>query len=85
MLQWRNPAIELDAVDNEYYRHLLTGATACGFEEFRQQVIKQVAAIRAENDAPPPSISPICVRAHKHDIDLSGQVTQILLDLGESS
>jgi hypothetical protein len=89
--QWRNLRIELDAVESEPYRQLLTGAIACGFEEFRQQIVKGVEPlVRELNEHKPhagiePNPSAICVRAHKHDMEIGEKVAQMLLDMGESS
>lgn len=86
-LQWRNRDIDLDQVHDEAHRSLLTGAIACGFEEFRQRVL---AAVQSLNQ--PSSVKPsttyhdeslaICISAHKADYDLGLQVRDILVELG---
>ena len=40
---WRTPDIRLEEIADPAYKALLTGATACGFEEFRQQVLRELA------------------------------------------
>jgi hypothetical protein len=86
-LQWRNRDINLEQVIDEDHRCLLTGAIACGFEEFRQQVL---AAVQSLNQSP--SLKPvfnnedeplaICISAHKADYDLGLQVRDILVEIG---
>ena len=85
-LQWRSREIKLENVTDEGYRQLLTGAIACGFEEFRQRVLMSIQNLRQ-----PPAEKPlgeaegslaICISASKSDRDLGLRVRDILMDLG---
>ncbi len=86
-LQWRNRDINLDQVTDEDHRRLLTGAIACGFEEFRQRVLAAVQSLNqssslkltADNEDQPLTI---CISANKADYDLGLTVRDILKDLG---
>jgi hypothetical protein len=86
-IQWRNPGINLDQVTDDNYRQLLTGAIACGFEEFRQRVLatvqslNQVSPLKSTSDNEEESLA-ICISAHKADYDLGLQVRDILVELG---
>ncbi|MFZ2172281.1 MAG: toll/interleukin-1 receptor domain-containing protein [Methylococcaceae bacterium] len=86
-LQWRNRDINLDQVTDEEHRHLLTGAIACGFEEFRQRVLAAVqslnqnSSLKSSSDDEDDSLA-ICISAHKSDYDLGQQVCEILVELG---
>lgn len=86
-LRWRSREIKLESVADEIYRQLLTGATACGFEEFRQRVITEVQnlcrPLPAEKAASEGASSlAICVNASKPDQELGLRVRDILFDLG---
>ena len=65
----------------------LLGATACGFEEFRQRVLTVIGDLKKPLPAEQ-SVSDIenelaiCVSANKADLDLGFRVRDILLDLG---
>ena len=86
-LQWRSRDIKLENVTDEGYRQLITGAIACGFEEFRQRVLTAVQNLSRPSPAEkPPSEAEgalaICISANKLDRDLSLRVRDILVDLG---
>lgn len=87
LLQWRSRDIKLENVSDENHRQLLTGAIACGFEEFRQRVLTAVQNLsRPSPGEKPPSEAEgalaICISANKSDRDLSLRVRDILVDLG---
>ena len=84
-LQWRNRDINLDQVSDEAHRQLLTGAIACGFEEFRQRVLATVQSLNQPSVIKSPSEDEslaICISANKADYDLGLQVRDILVELG---
>lgn len=86
-LQWRNRDIDLDQVHDETHRSLLTGAIACGFEEFRQRVLAAVQSLNQPSSVKPSTTYQdeslaICISAHKADYDLGLQVRDILVELG---
>jgi hypothetical protein len=87
LLQWRSRDIKLENVADEGYRQLLTGAIACGFEEFRQRVLMSIQNLRQPSPAEKPlgeaeeSLA-ICISASKSDQDLGRRVRDILVDLG---
>jgi hypothetical protein len=86
-LQWRNRDINLDQVTDEEHRRLLTGAIACGFEEFRQRVLATVQNLNQPSFLKPSRDSEdeplaICICVHKADYDLGLQVRDILVELG---
>jgi hypothetical protein len=63
----------------------LTGAIACGFEEFRQRVLAAVQSLNQQSLIKPPNeveSLAICISAHKTDYDLGMQVRDILVELG---
>jgi hypothetical protein len=86
-LQWRNRDINLDQVTDNDHRHLLTGAIACGFEEFRQRVLTAVQSLNQASSVKPISNNEdeslaICISAYKADYDLGLQIRDILIELG---
>jgi hypothetical protein len=86
-LQWRNRDINLDQVADKDHQRLLTGAIACGFEEFRQQVLVAVQSLNQPSSLKPTANSEdeslaICISAHKADYDLGLKVRDILFELG---
>jgi hypothetical protein len=86
-LQWRNRDINLDQVADEEFRHLLTGAISCGFEEFRQRVLAAMQGLNQSSSVKDTSRNEdeplaICICAHKADYDLGLQVRDILVELG---
>ncbi|MGY6277520.1 toll/interleukin-1 receptor domain-containing protein [Methylomonas sp. MgM2] len=86
-LRWRNREINLEDIADGRYRQLLTGAVACGFEEFRQRVLTRIADLNKPLPAEQ-AISDtvnelaICVSADKADRDLGFRIRDILLELG---
>ena len=86
-LQWRSRDIPLEQVTDESHRQLLTGAIACGFEEFRQRVLTTVQNLSRPSPAGKSTSEAddsvaICISAHKVDRDLGLRVRDILVDLG---
>jgi hypothetical protein len=86
-LQWRNPDVILEKVDDKDHQRLLTGAIACGFEEFRQRVLVAVQSLNQPSSVKPTSNNEdeslaICISAHKADYDLGLKVSDILFELG---
>jgi hypothetical protein len=86
-LQWRNRDINLDQVTDNDHRHLLTGAIACGFEEFRQRVLTAAQSLNQASSLKPASNNEdeplaICISAYKADYDLGLQIRDILIELG---
>ena len=91
LLTWRSPDLALDGINDATYRGLLTGAMACGLEEFKRQV---VAALKGDEPAaarpassPQPAVPAraaplICVSAEAVDQPLGQQVLSLLGDLG---
>lgn len=88
-LTWRGPDLALDSITDPAYRAVLTGGMACGFEEFKRQVL---AALRGA-EAPPARAAAqparvtdaaplICVSADAVDQPLGQQVLGMLDDLG---
>jgi hypothetical protein len=83
LLTWRTPDIRLEEIADPAYKMLLIGATACGFEEFRQQVLRQLAHPAAPRKVPAPADGPmsVVVNADKPDRDLGERVRDMLFDL----
>lgn len=83
-LQWRDPEIALESVADERYRQLLTGAIACGFEEFRQRVLHTAQRLTppAVSSGVPQLALAICISASKPDRDLGRCVSDLLVELG---
>jgi hypothetical protein len=92
LLRWRVPGVKLEAIGDEAYRQLLTGAVQSGFEEFRQRVINALEALFSPK--PPPTLAPadepapaydalsICVSANQQDTELGQYVAETLDGLG---
>jgi hypothetical protein len=88
-LTWRAPELALDSIADEAYRAVLTGGIACGFEEFKRQVL---AALQRDEAPPPDSAAQvakpadagpmICVSADVVDQPLGKQVLGLLKSLG---
>lgn len=83
LLAWRTPDIRLEEIADPAYEALLTGAIACGFEEFRQQVLRQLAPPAAPPKAPARSDSPMSVvvnfwRALRKKIPLRGRSDSLM-------
>lgn len=83
LLAWRKPDIRLEDIADPACKTLLTGATACGFEEFHQQVLRQLAHPAAPPRPPAPTDGPlsVVVNADKPDRELGKRVRDMLFDL----
>jgi hypothetical protein len=97
-LQWRPFEVGLEIVSDHADRAALTGVMACGFEEFRQRVLKTLEAHfvgTAENRQGTAETSQgsgklegndvpplICVNANAQDRDLSLRISEMLVELG---
>ncbi|MBK8814002.1 MAG: hypothetical protein IPN42_00050 [Methylococcaceae bacterium] len=86
-LQWRSRDIKLENVVDDTYRQLLTGAIACGFEEFRQRVLTTLQNLNSDsttNKYPNTSDGSlaICISADVADRDLGHRISDILVELG---
>lgn len=83
-LAWRAPEIDLAEIVNADHRALLIGAIASSFEDFRQQVLKQLAAPVAPALKPVDAEGPlsICVSADKVDRALGANVRDLLYEQG---
>lgn len=80
-LQWRSKELTLESISDKPYRQLLTGAIACGFEEFRQRVLTTLQELNENKGETPARSLAICINADKSDLDLARRVKQILFDL----
>jgi hypothetical protein len=83
LLAWRKPDIRLEEIADPAHKALLTGATACGFEEFHQQVLRQLAhaPMRLNPPAPTDGSLSVVVNADKPDRDLGKRVRDMLFEL----
>lgn len=91
LLTWRSPDLALDGIADTAYRGLLTGAMACGLEEFKRQVVAALqegepaavcSAVGRQPAASARSAPLICVSADAVDQPLGQQVLGLLGDLG---
>lgn len=82
-LRWRPPEIDLEQVEDPDLREILFGATRCGFEQFRQQVLEALDHLK-----PPPPPAPagdgmtICLAAGEKDQALCDEVGALLVERG---
>ena len=88
-LKWRSQEIELEQIADTTHRELLQGAIACGFEQFRQQVLGALDRLmhpKAVQDLSPPSVGSeslsLCITGGPKDIDLSNKVADIVENMG---
>jgi hypothetical protein len=81
VLTWRTPEIRLEEIADPAYKVLLTGVTACGFEEFRQEVLQQLGCPAALRKARGGNLTSVVVNADKPDRDLGKRVLDMLFDL----
>src|SRR5262245_9710583 len=88
-LKWRSQEIDLEQITDTTHRELLQGAIACGFEQFRQQVLgalDRFMNLKAVQDLSPPSVSSeslsLCITGGPKDIDLSNKVADIVENMG---
>ncbi len=77
------PEIDLEQVEDPDLREILFGATRCGFEQFRQQVLEALDHLK-----PPPPPAPagdgmtICLAAGEKDQALCDEVGALLVERG---
>lgn len=85
-LQWREANIDLQVISDSKYRELLQGTIACGFEQFRQQVLEHLDKLIN----PPPTIAipkpnqnalTLCITAGQKDSGLADEIAAIIRDL----
>jgi hypothetical protein len=83
LLAWRRPDIRLEEIADPAHKAVLTGATACGFEEFHQQVLRQLTHAAAPPGPPATAGGPVSVvvNADKPDRDLGKRVQDMLFEL----
>src|SRR5262249_56589868 len=87
-LKWRSQEIELEHIADTNYRELLHGAIACGFEQFRQQVLDVLDRLmhpKAVQALPPSVVSEslsLCITGGPKDIDLSNNIADIVENMG---
>jgi hypothetical protein len=87
-LKWRSREIELEHIADTNYRELLQGAIACGFEQFRQQVLDVLDRLMHPKavQALPPSVGSeslsLCITGGPKDIDLSNNLADIVANMG---
>jgi len=82
LLPWRSRDLLLENIADGAYRELLTGAIACGFEDFRQKVLSAAEQAAVIKPPPSPETLAICISAAKPDAGLSRTISEILVDLG---
>src|SRR5262245_28956684 len=89
LLKLRSQVIDLEQITDTTHRELLQGAIACGFEQFRQQVLGTLDRLmnpRAVQALSPPSVGSeslsFCITGGPKDIDLSNKVADIVEHLG---
>ena len=84
ILQWREPADDPAAIEDEVHRALLEGARSCGFEEFKRAVVEvsrrkaQTARTRTANVA-------VFVNADRTDLEIARQLSEGLAQQGVES
>jgi hypothetical protein len=88
-LKWRSQEIDLEHIADTNHRELLQGAIACGFEQFRQQVLgvldRLMSPKAVQNLSPPASGSAslsLCITSGPKDIQLSNDVANVVGNLG---
>jgi hypothetical protein len=89
LLKWRSPEIDLEHIADTTHRELLQGAIACGFEQFRQQVVgilDRLMHSQATRDQSSPFVSAealsLCITGGPRDINLANEVADIVGGLG---
>lgn len=89
-MHWRPPSVQIEEMADSSQKNLLLGAMACGFEEFRRQVLEAVDALfkpkplLTQTSAITDSIT-LCVSGGPKDEALSTQISAIVADLGHSA
>jgi hypothetical protein len=88
-LKWRSQEIDLEQIADTTHRELLHGAIACGFEQFRQQVLGALDRLmnpKTVQELLPPLVGSealsLCITGGPKDIDLSNKVADIVEDMG---
>src|SRR5215831_15017729 len=88
-LKWRSHEIDLEHIADTNHRELLQGAIACGFEQFRQQVLgvlDRLMSPKAVQNLPLPAVGSaslsLCITSGPKDIQLSKDVANIVGNLG---
>lgn len=81
ILQWRDPGDDPAAIPDESHRALVEGARACGFEEFKRDLVE---AARHKPDLPRtrPANVTVFVNAGREDLDAARQLSQLLAQQG---
>jgi hypothetical protein len=89
LLKWRSPEIDLEHIPDTTQKELLQGATACGFEQFRQQVLDILDRFmhpKAVQAFSPPlegaDALSLCITGGPKDVDLSHEVADIIEIMG---
>jgi hypothetical protein len=88
-LKWRSQEIDLEQIADTTHRELLQGAIACGFEQFRQQVLgalDRIMSPKAVQAPSPPVVDPaslsLCITGGPRDTRLSNDVANIIGNIG---
>ncbi len=82
-LRWRPPEIDLEQVEDPDLREILFGATRCGFEQFRQQVLDALDRLKPPPPPPPPGAGmTICLTAGEKDQALCEEIGALLVERG---
>jgi hypothetical protein len=88
-LKWRSHEIDLEHIADTNHRELLQGAIACGFEQFRQQVLGVLDRLMSPKAVPnlsPPAVGStslsLCITSGPKDFQLSNDVANIVGNLG---
>jgi hypothetical protein len=85
-LQWREANIDLQTISDSRHRELLQGTIACGFEQFRQQVLEHLDKLINPPLAitiPKPNQNALtfCITAGQKDSGLADEIASIVRDL----
>lgn len=87
-LQWRAPMADLASVVDTKHRELLQGTIACGFEQFRQQVLTQIDGLLrpqtkklAGDGQSGQKTLQLCITAGPKDYGLIEEISRIVSDL----
>ena len=81
-LRWRPPEVDLNQITDPDLGEILFGATRCGFEQFRQQVLETLDQLKPPPAAKPGGSMTICLTAGERDQPLCDELSSILQDLG---
>jgi hypothetical protein len=89
LLQWRESNIDLQKIGDYEYRQLLQGTIACGFEQFRQQVLDQLGKLinpvpKKIIEKPQENSLTLCITAGQKDSDLADKIAEIIAGLQHS-